>query len=165
MRKNGSISTKPYFIDEEITVSNYTPRIVSTKNKTAKKKKSKVRPKATQNKKFLTSQLKTSRSPYRHLLDKFKNSHFSKPAKSKPSYSARGNAENRSNTPSKIFKHSVRGLSKSKPKSTSTLTRWLQRLLESHANKTRDRNVIDYFIYAIYTILADTDKTRERISS
>lgn len=52
-----------------------------------------------------------------------------------------------------------------KTKSTSSLTKWLQRLLESHSKKTKERNVIDYFIYAIYTVLADTKKTRERIIS
>ena len=57
----------------------------------------------------------------------------------------------------------IADISKAKP--TSCLTKWLQRLLEFHSKKTKERNVIDYFIYAIYTVLADTKKTRERVIS
>jgi hypothetical protein len=52
-----------------------------------------------------------------------------------------------------------------KAKTPSTLTKLLQTLLETHGEKTKQRNIIDYFIYAIYTVLADTNNTRDRISS
>lgn len=107
----------------------------------------------------------TTNSPYEILLKKFKNN---KELSSKPkgNFSSRMGVDTKSHSPNKIFRKSSRSNSKTKKKkTTSSLTKWLQKLLESHSKKSKERNVIDYFIYAIYTVLADTKKTRERISS
>ena len=101
------------------------------------------------------------------MIDKFKNAKKTGVYADRYHYSNKKKVVKTSYSPKRILKTSKRSNSrqKSKPKQTSALTKWLQRLLESHSEKTKQRNVIDYFIYAIYTVLADTKKTRERIIS
>ena len=171
LRKEQTPVTKTnnvFYLDKDISPGHFTPRLDSSlKRKSTKKSKSRAKTgRSIQKQSFHNSTTKPSNSPYKMLLEKFKGVKANRGYKTKHDYSSRRVSGNVSHSPNKIFKASSRSNSRNKKsKATSTLTRWLQKLLESHSEKTKQRNVIDYFIYAIYTILADTNKTRERISS
>ena len=152
-------------IDEEMGFESSTPKLAHPKSKYLKKRRNKLKGKTGNKQKLTPYGGNTSHSPYKYLLEKFKNSSLNKPNRTKMGYTARIASDIRAQSPKKIFKNGTRAGSKSKQKTTSALTRWLQKLLDSHGQKTKERNIIDYFIYAIYTVLADSQKTRDRISS
>ena len=160
-------SSNLFYMEKDVSPHTLTPTLRQHQKKSPQRKsKNGMRSsRGGQKPQFHNATTNKSPSPYKILLDKFKGAKASRANRTKGSY-ASGNKANRSHSPYSSYKPNSRSESKhKKQKTTSTLTRWLQKLLESHSEKTKQRNVIDYFIYAIYTVLADTNRTRDRISS